>query len=398
MTLPVSAFIGFRYARAHKGNSFVAFINMFSVIGLALGLTALITVASVMNGFEGQLKQRILGVMPHIVVDTRSVPDWQPGDAVPNVVATTPYIEFEGVLQSAKGLQGVLIQGVVPADMKRYSIIARNMLIGDLAALQPKSYGVIIGRTLSVQLNIRMGEPVRLLSAGASVYTPFGRLPSQRVFHVVGIFDAGSEVDGNVVMVHQRDAANLQRKKAASLTETRLFLDDAFAYQEVEQSLSLPSRNWRVRQGPLFDAVKMEKNMMALMLILIIAVAAFNIVSALVMVVSEKHGDIAILRTQGMRKGQIMQIFLYNGVYNGLKGCLFGLVGGLIITSQLNNVIELLGLPLAFTPDGNGLPVDVQIPQVATMLLLSLTLSFLATLYPAYRALGVRPAQALKYE
>lgn len=400
MVYPVFALIGLRYARASKSSHFIAFINLFSVVGIALGLTALITVSSVMNGFERQLKDRLLGIMPHVVVDTRNQPE-QVINAladISQVQASMPFIESEGVMQSKRGLQGVIIQGVNPEDMQNYSVIAQNMLMGKFNDLTPSGYNIIIGRALASKLNLRPGDTTRMISAEASVFSPLGRLPSQRLFNIVGLFDVGSELDDKVVLMHISDAAKLLRKPIAKAAQTRLFLHDAFDYQAVEQQLTLPSSNWRVRQGPLFDAVKMEKNMMSLMLLLIIAVAAFNIVSALVMVVTEKQGDIAILRTQGMQGGAIVNIFLVNGLYNGLKGTLFGLIGGLLLVTQLNPFLHLINAPIMLGTDGQGLPIDVQWVQVLYMIGLSMSLCFLATLYPAYRALNVQPALALKYE
>lgn len=399
MSYPVPAFIGLRYAKASKTSHFIAFINMFSVVGIALGMLALITVSSVMNGFEMQLKTRMLGITPHIVVDTRgqSETDTQNLSEHELVAASSAFTESEGVVQSRRGIQGVLIHGIEPEFMQTSSVLSQNMVYGALLDLKAGQYNVVIGRALANQLNIRPGEQLRLISAGASTYSPFGRMPSQRLFNVVGIFDLASQMDDKVVYVHIQDSAKLLRTKADKISQTRLFLHDAFTYQTVENAIDLPTTNWRARQGPLFDAVKMEKNMMSLMLLLIIAVAAFNIISALVMIVTEKQGDIAILRTQGMTGTQILSIFLINGLYNGVKGTLIGLVAGLIVVWLLNDVLQFLGVPLAIG-DGQGLPVDVQWTQILSLVTLSIGLCFAATLYPAYRALKVQPATALKYE
>lgn len=400
MFASVPTFIGLRYAKAKKGNSFIAFINLFSVIGIALGLTALITVVSVMNGFEAQLKSRILGIMPHIVVDTRNAPTHEVEQLsnIPQVVDVMPFIESEGVLQTGKGLQGVILQGVEPQKMTAQSVIAKHMLFGDLLQLQPQQYGIIIGRALSIRLNLRPGDKARIITSDASVYTPMGRVPSQRMYTVVGIYEVGSEVDDKVVLMHIDDTARLLRSKKQQVSKTRLFLNDAFLFDEVLANITLSSENWRARQGPLFDAVKMEKNMMGLMLLLIIAVAAFNIVSAMVMVVTEKQGDIAILRTQGMTAKGIMKIFMINGFYNGLKGTLFGLLGGLIIILGINPFLSLVDAPIMLGSEGQGLPIDVHWGQIVMLVLLSMLLCFASALYPAYRAVKIEPAKALKYE
>ncbi|GAA0349389.1 lipoprotein-releasing ABC transporter permease subunit [Bowmanella denitrificans] len=401
MFYPISAFIGLRYARASKGNPFIAFINAFSVAGIALGLTALITVSSVMNGFEGELKKRILGINPHMLVHTTAADKVEQLNQLPHVVASSAMIETQGLLQSPRTLHGVMIQGIAPQTMPDNAIIASHMMLGELGELKSGEYGLVLGRPLASLLGLGLGDKVRLLSAEASVYTPLGQVPSQRQFVITGVFDVGSELDDKVVLIHLDDAARLLRGKTEELAATRLFLDDAFSWQSVKgqvDELGLTSSNWRERQGPLFDAVNMEKNMMALMLVLIIAVAAFNIVSAMVMVVSEKRGDIAILRTQGLSGASLIRVFMINGLYNGLKGTLFGLLGGLLLSNQLNPLLGLLGIHLIATPDGEGLPVEIQVHQVALMLFLSLLLSLLATLYPAMRAARVQPAQALRDE
>ncbi|MFT5838633.1 MAG: lipoprotein-releasing system permease protein [Flavobacteriales bacterium] len=403
MFYPLSAFIGLRYAKASKGSHFIAFINFFSVAGIALGLMALITVLSVMNGFEGELKLRNLGITPHVLVQNK--PDAyvtvDTFNLIDGVVASGLQIGSEGIVQSSQGLKGVMFQGIQPDVMQRSSIIAENMLIGQLTDLVKGEYGIVIGRALSIQLNLRIGAKARLIASENSYFGPFGRIYSQRVFRVVGIFDMGSALDDKVVLMHIDDSARLLRSKTATIAKTRLFLADAFEYKSVVQTLDMQgysSTNWRDQQGVLFDAVKMEKNMMSLMLLLIISVAAFNIVSALVMVVTEKQGDIAILLTQGMTRNSIMGIFLFNGVYNGIKGTAIGVAAGVLLVTQLNNVVKLFNLPIFLSPNGQGLPTDLQWQQVVFLIVTSLILCFLASLYPAYRAVKVNPADALKYE
>lgn len=399
----VSAFIGLRYAKSSKGNHFIAFINAFSAIGIALGLMSLITVLSVMNGFEGDLKDRILGIAPHVVVDTQGESEQiiSSLSQLPGVIAASDFIESEGVVQSSRSLEGVMIQGIEPQTTDAHSIIAENMMVGQINHLTPGSYGIIVGRALSTRLDLRLGEQTRILSAQGSVFGPFGQMPSQRLFTVVGIYDVGSELDSKVILMNINDSAKLMRNKVSRIAQTRLFLQDPFEYKSVVDTLSemgLSSDDWRTRQGPLFDAVKMEKNMMALMLVLIIAVAAFNIVSALVMVVTEKKGDIAILLTQGLSRSRVMQVFLFNGLYNGIKGTLFGAAAGLLLVSQLNNLLSLFDLPIMAATGGVGLPIEMHWHQIVLLILFSLLLCFAASIYPAYRAVKVDPASALKYE
>lgn len=403
MFYPLSAFIGLRYAKASKGSHFIAFINFFSVAGIALGLMALITVLSVMNGFEGELKLRNLGITPHVLVQKKPDADFNPDvfTHINGVIGSALQIDSEGIIQSASGLTGVMFQGIQPEVMQQASILAENMAIGQLTDLIKGEYGIIIGRALSIKLNLRIGGAARLISSENSYFGPFGRIYSQRVFRVVGIFDLGSALDDKAVLMHIDDAAKLLRTKTKHMAQTRLFLADAFDYKSVVQTLQAQgyqSTNWRDQQGVLFDAVKMEKNMMSLMLLLIISVAAFNIVSALVMVVTEKQGDIAILLTQGMTRNNIMGIFLFNGIYNGIKGTAIGVIAGILLVTQINNVIKLFNLPIFLSPEGQGVPTDLQWQQVVFLIVTSLILCFLASLYPAYRAVRVNPADALKYE
>jgi len=320
---------------------------------------------------------------------------------IEGVVTSVQQIDSEGIVQSSEGLKGVMFQGIQPDIMQRSSIIAKNMLVGQFTDLVKGEYGIVIGRALSIKLNLRIGEQARLIASENSYFGPFGRIYSQRVFRVVGIFNMGSALDDKAILMHIDDLARLLRSKTPSLAQTRLFLKDAFDYKSVVQALDkegYSSTNWRDQQGVLFDAVKMEKNMMSLMLLLIISVAAFNIVSALVMVVTEKQGDIAILLTQGMTRSNIMGIFLFNGVYNGIKGTAIGVVAGVLFVSQINNLVKLFNLPIFLSPDGQGVPTDLQWQQVVFLIGTSLILCFLASLYPAYRAVKVNPADALKYE
>ena len=454
MFYPLSAFIAYRYAKSNKASqtSFVSFINRFSVAGIALGLMALIIVVSVMNGLEGQLKQRILGIVPHIEItktpiqnDATETPTTSvnigsvsetPTQKTSNskgsvsetltqktssskrlaieeismtpmegVLTTMGYREAEAVLQSRSDLRGVQIHGVQPEVMIEHTLVANHMEQGRFNDLKEGSFAAIIGRSLAIKLEARVGDRLRVMVAGASVYTPFGRMPSQRLVTVVGVFDMGSQMDDKVMYMNLADVNRLMRDPKGSEQSLRLFLKDAFNYQAVVNELvdrvgvsASNIRTWRERQGPLFDAVKMEKNMMTLMLLLIIAVAAFNIVSALVMVVTEKQGDIAVLQTQGMLPSSVMWIFVLNGLFNGVKGAGIGLLLGVIITLNLNNILDAIGSPLALSADGRGLPIDMDVAQIISITLLSLLLCVLASVYPARKAMKIEPSQALQNE
>ncbi|HCB18079.1 MAG TPA: lipoprotein-releasing ABC transporter permease subunit [Alteromonas sp.] len=400
MAYPLSAYIALRYSTAGKHNSFVAFINRFSVAGIALGLMSLIIVLSVMNGFEAQLRQRILGIVPQVVAHNASVDDVLQLPLT-EVRAASAFREAEGLVQSRQALRGVQLQGVDPATMAKHSIVSDYMLEGNFERLEEIKFGAIISRALAQELSVNVGDQIRVMAAGASVYTPFGRMPSQRLVTIAALFNLGSQLDDKVIYLRLDDLTRLLRKPKDSPADVRLFLNNAFNYQgvvaELEQA-GYSTSNWRARQGPLFDAVKMEKNMMFLMLLLIIAVAAFNIVSALVMVVSEKSGDIAILLSQGMTVATVRAIFMLNGIFNGLKGALIGAVLGILAVVYINDILELLGIYLALSADGPGLPIDMQWHQVVWVTLFSLGLCLLASWYPAQRAMKVQPAKVLQQE
>ena len=400
MAYPLSAYIALRYSTAGKHNSFVAFINRFSVAGIALGLMSLIIVLSVMNGFEAQLRQRILGIVPQVVAHNASVDDVLQLPLT-EVRAASSFREAEGLVQSRQALRGVQLQGVDPQTMAKHSIVSDYMLEGNFERLEEIKFGAIISRALAQELSVNVGDQIRVMAAGASVYTPFGRMPSQRLVTIAALFNLGSQLDDKVIYLRLDDLTRLLRKPKDSPADVRLFLNNAFNYQGVVAELEQAGysiSNWRARQGPLFDAVKMEKNMMFLMLLLIIAVAAFNIVSALVMVVSEKSGDIAILLSQGMTVATVRAIFMLNGIFNGLKGALIGAVLGILAVVYINDILELLGIYLALSADGPGLPIDIQWHQVVWVTLFSLGLCLLASWYPAQRAMKVQPAKVLQQE
>ena len=398
--MSISAFIALRYAKSGTKQSFIAFINRFSIIGITLGITALIIVLSVMNGLEGQLKQRILGILPHIVIDSAEPIDF-PEDLTPLIKAQVPYAQREIIAQSRSQVAPLFLQGTSTVQAKPFSIVAQTIVSGEWEAMQSGSFNVAISRILARQLNVEIGQQLRVISTNASIYSPLGRIPSQRLVTISTIFDVNSETDDKVMLIHLDDLARLSRMRTENIQQQRVYLNDAFDYYRIVDYLDsqgIDSSNWRVRQGPLFDAVKMEKNMMSLMLLLVIIVAAFNVVSALVMVASEKKSDIAILQTQGMLPQQIMNIFLLNGIFNGLKGVVAGLVLGLLGCTYLNDFLRMAGSNLAFGPNGTGLPIDVQYPQLGFIAIASILLCLIASWYPAKKAQAITPANSLRYE
>ncbi len=415
MFQPLSLFIGLRYSRSNslskRGNSFISFIAFFSMAGIALGVLSLIVVVSVMNGFEAQLKDKILGVIPQIIVttDTNELHNWQPLlpkiKQQPQINKVQPFVQSEAMIQSSTGIEGVMLQGVFD---EHYAPVKADIVAGEWDSLYRKKYSIIIGHYLASKLRVSVGGTVRIMVAGASNYTPLGRMPRSRKFTIVGIFDTGSEIDDKVIFTAGKDAAKLLRLKDNKISGIRLYLDDAFAAPEISSALQqllnsgqaqekYKITDWRQSYGKLFSAVEMEKKMMWIMLGLIIAVAAFNIVSALVMMVTEKQGEIAILKTQGLDNLTVQKIFVIQGLYNGLWGAIAGAVLGVVICQLANPVLDFFGLNVIGAGYG-GLPILLKPLEVLTIALSAIALSFVATLYPAYKAANIKPVEVLRYE
>ncbi|KJG14710.1 lipoprotein-releasing ABC transporter permease subunit LolC [Photobacterium iliopiscarium] len=399
---PVSFFIGLRYLRGRSGDRFSRFVSYMSTAGITVGVMALITVMSVMNGFEQQLKDRILGVLPQAVVTSADgrVPLSEHTPEVlkqlPHVTKVTAITRGETIIQSANSLAAGMMIGIEP---NQYDPIADHLMVGSLKDLQPSSFNVIIGQALAVELDVQPGDKIRLMVTSASQFTPLGRLPSQRNFTVSGIYDTGSDVDKQLVFTNISDAGRLLHYKLDQMSGWRLYLNDPFAVTELAK-IPLPNdwkwSDWREQRGELFQAVKMEKNMMGLMLGLIIGVAAFNIISALIMVVMEKQAEVAILKTQGMTHRQVLTLFMVQGSSSGVIGALLGGVFGVIVSHYLNPIMAFLGVNLAVI--GGSLPVDFEPMQILAVIVGAILLSLLATIFPSYRAAAVRPAEALRYE
>ncbi|KJG03440.1 lipoprotein-releasing system transmembrane subunit LolC [Photobacterium angustum] len=399
---PVSFFIGLRYLRGRSGDRFSRFVSYMSTAGITIGVMALITVMSVMNGFEDQLKGRILGVLPQAVVssaDGRVPLSENAPEALkqlPHVTDVTAITRGEAIIQSANSIAAGTMIGIEP---NQYDPISRHMMVGRLSDLTPGSFKIVIGQALAVELGVQPGDKIRLMVTSASQFTPIGRMPSQRKFEVSGIYDTGSDVDKQLVYTNISDAGRLLRYKQDQMTGWRLYLDDPFVVPELAK-LKLPNgwtwSDWREQRGELFQAVKMEKNMMGLMLGLIIGVAAFNIISALVMVVMEKQSEVAILKTQGMTHRQVLTIFIVQGASSGVIGALLGGLLGALVAHYLNTIISVLGVDLASI--GGTLPTVIEPLQIMFVILGAISLSLLATVFPSYRAAAVRPAEALRYE
>ncbi|MRJ44167.1 lipoprotein-releasing ABC transporter permease subunit [Idiomarina loihiensis] len=409
MFQPVVLFIGLRYSRARQGSAFTAFINRFAFAGIALGVMALVVVMSVMNGFEGQLKERILGAVPQVTLtdadSTTELTNWRKTqEHLPELEAikgSMPYVQTQGILQFSEKMSVANIQGIYPDVGEVPLSLEDKMVVGDWLSLTPGSYHLIIGQRLAQKQGITVGDNIRIIAAQGGVYTPFGLVPSQRRFVVTGFFSMGSEVDESVVFAHGSDLARLIRLPEGKVSGLQLFLDDAFKAPQVAESLrnktQLTTSDWRQNYGQLFEAVGMEKRMMWLMLALIIAVAAFNTLSALIMVINDKRHDIAILQTLGLSNGRIRTVFLLQGLYNGVLGSLIGVILGLILSWYLNDILALFGAQI-FAGSDEGLPIIINVSQVIITAVAAITLTLVATLYPASQAAHVQPSEALRYD
>ena len=413
---PYELAVGLRYTRARKGsgrNTFISFISLISMAGIALGVAALIVVLSVMNGFQEELRNRILAVASHIEI--RGLPqlmDWQSVAAMaskePQVKAAAPYVLGQAMLTASDANRGALIRGIDPAREDSVADIGKHMRAGTLANLKPGLFGIVLGRDLAGALGVMQGDSVVVITPQGTI-TPAGTLPRLKSFKVVGIFDVGmAEFDSGLALINIEDAEKLYRME--NPTGVRLKLDDMFLAPRVATELlgTLPAdadvRDWTRNHANFFRAVAIEKRVMFIILTLIVAVAAFNIVSAQVMVVTDKRADIAILRTLGAAPSSIMAIFMVQGALIGFIGTLIGVVGGILLALNVGTVvpaiertfgIQFLDKSVYYISD---LPSDLQSADVVTICLIALALAFTATIYPSWRAARVNPADALRYE
>lgn len=415
MFRPFSFFVGLRYTAAKRGNHFISFISLVSMLGLTLGVAALIVVLSVMNGFDRELRQRILGMVPHATLSDYQKPmhDWQAVsqrlDTNPNVMATAPFVQAQGMLTHAGQVQGVLVSGIEPTIEPSVSIIEDHFVTGSLDTLVEGDFNIILGELLARYLGAKVGDRVTLVLPEASVSIA-GVIPQLKRFTVTGIFSVGAEIDANLAYIHIIDASRIKRMPAGSVDGLRLSFNDLFQapllVRQLAMDLSRPMQvsDWTRTHGNLFQAIQMEKRMIGLLLFLIVFVAAFNIVSTLVMVVTDKRADIAILRTMGATPAMIMRIFMVQGAVIGFIGTTLGLILGVILALTVSDLvagferlmgIEFLSAEVYFI---NYLPSEVQISDLITITTTALLISFFATLYPAWKASRTQPAEALRYE
>ncbi len=406
--------IGLRYTRAKRRNHFISFISLTSMLGMMLGVAVLILVLSVMNGFDRELRERILGMVPHLAIKNyQDFTDWPSvADKIqqyPEVIGIAPFVNGQGMLIHQGYNRGALVAGILPEYENQVSIVGQHLQDDiTLEALQPGEYGILLGDLLARFLRVNTGDKVTLLLPEASI-TPAGVFPRLKRFTVLGTFKVGAELDGNLAYVHMNDMQTLMRMDG-NIEGLRLQLNDLFQAnrltRELVNELGYPYRgqDWTQTQGNLFQAIQMEKRMIGLLLMIIVAVAAFNIVSTLVMVVTDKQADIAILRTIGASPATIMGIFMVQGLTIGVIGTLVGVALGVVLALNVSDLVlwleGLLGIQFL---DANVyfisyLPSELRWEDVRFITVSALLLSLLSTLYPAWRASKIQPAEALRYD
>lgn len=413
---PLSVCIGLRYMRAQRKTHFISFISFTSMMGIALGVAVLITVLSVMNGFDTEIHKKFFGIAHHVSVSRfdGKMEDWRGLENKLNheshVLATAPYVTGQGLVISSGQNLPVILSGIQPTAEKTVSTLSEKTVEGNVEALLPGSFGIVIGKELADSLGVSVGERVTVMIPSATISLA-GMQPRFKRFEVVGIFNAGKGFgfDARLAYINLIDAQKLFMLGTA-ISGIRLKLDNIYLAPQVSDNLlaELPFdysvTNWTEQFGPFFSAIKMEKNMMFLILMLIIGVAAFNLISSLVMLVNDKRSDIAILRTYGILPKTVMMIFIVQGMLVGLMGVGLGLILGLLLASNATSIVDhlqklfhvqFLSTNVYFV---DYLPSEIQSWDVVRICVFSLILCFLATLYPAWRASKVVPAEALRYE
>jgi len=415
MASPYELLIGLRYTRAKRRNHFISFISLISMLGIALGVAALIVVLSVMNGFQTELRGRILAVVSHIQIGgaTGEMADWQEvakqTEGQPHVLAAAPYVQAQGMLSFGQSVRGAMVRGILPDLEDRVADFGPHMKAGRLDSLTPDSFNIVLGSELANALGVFVGDKVTLI-APQGVVTPAGVVPRLKTFTVSGLFEVGMfEYDSGMALIRMEDAQRLYRMDDR-VSGVRLKLDDLFKAPAVARQLAGKINtaaylsDWTRSHANFFRAVQIEKNMMFIILSLIVAVAAFNIVSTLVMAVTDKRADIAILRTLGASPGSVMAIFIVQGALIGFIGLGLGIFGGVTLALNVDVVVpfieRVLGTQL-FDKQVyyiSSLPSELQWGDVMTVTGVSFVLSLVATLYPSWRASRVNPAEALRYE
>ena len=415
MFRPLSIFIGARYTRAKRRNHFISFISLISMLGIALGVTALIVVLSVMNGFQTELRGRILAVVSHVQISGANgeIAGWEEvardSAKLPEVRGAAPYVQAQGMLSFGQSVRGAMVRGILPDMEDKVADFRSHMKGGKLESLEPDAFNIVLGRELARALDVNIGDKVTLI-APQGVVTPAGVVPRLKTFTVSGLFEVGMfEYDNGLALIRMEDAQRLYRMEDR-VSGVRLKLEDLFKARAITEQLAntldTPAyiSDWTRSHANFFRAVQIEKNMMFIILSLIVAVAAFNIVSTLVMAVTDKQADIAILRTLGASPGSIMSVFMVQGALIGFIGLALGVAGGVALALNVDVVVpfiermlgtELMSKEVYYI---SALPSELQWGDVTTITLVSFVLSLVATIYPSWRASRVNPAEALRYE
>ncbi len=406
--------IGLRYTRAKRRNHFISFVSVFALCGMALGVFALILVLSVMNGFDHELKQRILRVVPHGFLTTAEpLADWRQLagriEDTPALEGSAPFVGGKALVNFGGSVRGLELQGILPQREPRVSIVDQHMLVGNLDSLRPGDYGIILGAMLARSMGATTGDKITVTLPQVSI-TPAGIFPRTKRFTLVGVFEVGAQVDQTLALIHLEDAQTLFRLGDA-VDGLRLKFEDIYAAPEQLDALvenlgpgGYHGKNWSETQGSLFQAVKMEKTVVGVMLSIIVAVAAFNIITCLVMMVAEKRTDIAVLRTMGMKAGDIVSIFMVQGTALGVAGIMVGAALGIPAALFLPDFVALMERMTGFQVfDPNVyfvsyMPSRFEWPDALWVCGTALLITLLATLYPSYRAAKILPAEALRYE
>jgi len=413
MFKPLPVAIGLRYLRAKRRNGFISFISMASILGIALGVTVLITTLAVMSGFQKEIRDRLLQMSAHATVSADGEPmaNWQHAIDVatkdPRVAGAAPYIEIQGMLSGLR-VQGAIVQGIDPAQESKVSVLAEKMTKGKLDSLQPGEFNMVVGKELAIWLGVDVGDSVVATLAEVQG-TPMGAMPRVKRFKVSGIFEAGSnEVDRGVAFTNMQDMERVLRMDG--VTGVRLKMHDMDQAYTVARDLAVNLNgyyrvsDWTQENANLYHSLRMEKTVMGILLSLIVAMGAFNLVSSQVMLVTDKQADIAILRTLGLTPGGVMQVFMVQGTLIGVFGTIVGVIGGITLTLNLERILGLIetAFNIKLLPEDvyyiTGLPTDMQTPDIVVITVVALLMSFVATLYPAWRAARTQPAEALRYE
>uniref|UniRef100_Q31GF6 Lipoprotein releasing system, transmembrane protein, LolC/E family n=1 Tax=Hydrogenovibrio crunogenus (strain DSM 25203 / XCL-2) TaxID=317025 RepID=Q31GF6_HYDCU len=413
--LPFELLLGYRYTRAKRRNGFISFISLSSIIGIGLGVTALITVMSIMNGFQQELRDRILDMTAHVTLSEQGerLNHWQDlysvAKQLPHVEGAAPNAMGQGMLTHGDRVKGVLVRGVLPKYEGQVADVESKMVYGHLSDLKSKDYNVILGTELANGLGVSVGDKITLVAPQASI-SPMGVVPRLKRFTVSGLFEVGMhEYDSALAIVHMADAQRVF-KMGHQVSALQLRLDDMFAVRDVREAVAeniddvLYMRDWTQQHSNFFKAIEMEKRMMFIVLTLIIMVAAFNIVSTMVMVVTDKQKDIAVLRTIGATPGSVQTIFIVQGLIIGTFGAILGVIGGVAISLNIDVIVPFIESVFGFKffPADiyyiSKIPSDLHWEDVWTVSGLAFVLTLLATIYPARRASKVQPAEALRYE